>query len=153
MMQYKMKKHRPILVGVFFGLFSSVCLSNASVLESFAAFAKHKDTILASEQSLAIDGFQMFPLRTELDPKSTSDEQQQSIAINSASLFTLQLQALTRAICKATNTRLPPDQLIKVTGLPMQMVYSDRTRDRFIKVLSTPKQPLEAALSRYCEPH
>ena len=153
MMQCNIKKHCPILVGVFFGLFSSVCLSNSSVLESFAAFAKHKDTILASEQSLALDGFQMFPLGVALDPKSTSDEQQQAIAINTASLLTAQLRALTREICSANQTHLRLDQSIKLTGLPMQMVHSDRTRDRFIKVLSTPKQPLEAALSPYCEPH
>lgn len=153
MTQRNIKKHRPIFVGVFFSLFSSVCLSNSSLIESFAAFAKHKDTILASEQSLALDGFQMFPLGVALDPKSTRDEQQQSIAINTASLLTAQLRVLTREICRANQAHLRPDQSIKVTGLPMQMVHSDRTRGRFIKVLSTPKLPLEAALSRYCEPH
>ena len=153
MMQRSITKHRPILVGVFFGLFSSVCLSNSSLPGSLAAFATHKDTILASEQSLALDGFQMFPLGVALDPKSTSDEQQQSIAINTASLFIAQLQALTREICRANQAHLRPDQSIKLTGLPMQMVHSDRTHGRFIKVLSTPKLPLEAALSRYCEPH
>lgn len=152
MTQRKLKKHRPIRVGVFLGLFSSGCLSSASVLESFAAFAEHKDAILASEQSLAVDGFQMFPLSIELDPKATYDELRQSIAIESAALFTLQLQAATREICSAAHTRVRPDQSIKVTGLPMQMVHNVRTRSRFIKVLSTPKQPLETALSRYCEP-
>lgn len=152
-MQRNIKKRRPIVVGIFFGVFSFVCLSRASVLESFAAFAIHKDTILASHKTLAVDGFQMFPLGIELDPKLTSDELQQFIAINTASLFTQQLQALTREICRADNTRLRPDQSLKVTGLPMQMVYSDQIRGQFIKVLSTPQQPLEAALSRYCEPH
>lgn len=152
MTQRKLKKHRPIRVGVFLGLFSSGCLSSASVLESFAAFAEHKDAILASEQSLAVDGFQMFPLSIELDPKVSSDELRQSIAIKTAELLTAQLQALTREICRAANTEVRPDQSIKVTGLPMQMVHNVRTRSRFIKVLSTPKQPLETALSRYCEP-
>ena len=153
MMQRKLKKHRPILAGVFFVLLPSVCLSSPSVLESFEAFAEHKDAILASEQSLAVDGFQMFPLGVELNPKATDDDLQQSIAIETAALFTAQLKALTSEICRAANTRVRPDQSIKVTGLPMQMVHNDRTRKRFVKVLSTPRQALEAALSRYCEPY
>ena len=153
MIEGKIKKHRFMLVGVFFGLLSSHCLSGSSVLESFAAFAKHKDIILASDQTLAVDGFQMFPLGIELDQKATDDELQRSIAIETAALFSAQLQELTREICRANNTRLRPDQSIKLTGLLMQMVHSDRTRSQFIKVLSTPKLPLEAALTRYCEPH
>jgi hypothetical protein len=150
--QRKVIKHRPIAVGVSLGFFSSVCLSNAPALEAFAAFSEHKDNVLACEQSLAVDGFQMFPLGVELDPRATSDEAQVHIATTTASLLAEQLQALTLEICSASNTHLSPDQSIKVVGLPMQMVHSDRTRSHFIKVLSTPQQPLEVVLRRYCEP-
>ncbi len=150
MFQPNKKKHRSV-IGVFFGLFSSVCISDDAVLSAFTAFGENKESILASQQALSVDGFQMFPLAVDIDASATRDEADLHIAITSASLFTQQLQGLTHEICIARNADVDPAQSIKVTGLPMQMVYSDRSRSHFIKVLSTPVQELKMVLGRYCQ--
>ena len=145
------RKHRSVVVGVFFGLFSNLCLSDDAVLSAFTAFGENKELILASKQALSVDGFQMFPLAVDIDASVTRDKADLHIAITSASLFTQQLQVLTYEICVAQNAGVDPTQSIKVTGLPMQMVYSDRSRSHFIKVLSTPAQDLKMVLGRYCQ--
>lgn len=144
-------KHRSAAIGVFFGLFSSVCLSDDALLSAFTAFGENKELILASQQALSVNGFKMFPLAVDIDASITLDDADMHIAITSASLFTQQLQMLTREICVAQNADVDPTQSIKVTGLPMQMVYSDRSRSHFIKVLSTPAQELKMVLGRYCQ--
>ena len=153
MFRGSVRKHRPVWVGVFVSLFSITCLASSPMLEAFAVFAEHRDAILTSDQSLTVDGFQMFPLGVAVDPQATSDEAQTAIAIATASLLTDQLQALTRKICMARNANRDPNQSIKVAGVPMQMVHSDRSRSYFIKVLSTPEQELKITLSRYCQPN
>lgn len=145
------RQHRSAVIGVFFGLFSSVCLSDDTVFSAFTAFGENKELILASQQALSVDGFQMFPLAVDIDASDTRDEADLHIAITSASLFTQQLQVLTHEICVAQNAGIDPTQSIKVTGLPMQMVYSDRSRSHYIKVLSTPAQELKMVLGRYCQ--